>query len=236
MCDKSLTKCLLFTFNFVIWLIGLFMTAIGLWAFIKPENFMTTALRVGENAGDEYQQVATYLTIMSVFVLALGAVISIIAMFGCCGAIRESKCCLGIFFTLLLLCFLVTIVLGGFILFVAATGKSNDDTSSYIRGMFNTLVDFMWRAMSEEDREAFERANQCCDVNSNPLVNTAEKMKCAITTNLATRNCKDFLIDSVQQKFFIAGGAILGVALVELIGMIMACILFNRAGHHYSAV
>ena len=42
MCDKSLTKCLLFAFNFVIWLIGLFMTAIGLWAFIDPQNFMTT--------------------------------------------------------------------------------------------------------------------------------------------------------------------------------------------------
>jgi len=235
MCDKSLTKCLLFAFNFVIWLIGLFMTAIGLWAFIDPQNFMTTAMRLGDDAGDSFQQVTTYLTIMSVFVLALGAVISIIAMFGCCGAIRESKCCLGIFFTLLLLCFLVTIVLGGFILFVAATGKSNDDTSTYIRGMFDTIVSWMWSTMSKEDRRAFEQANQCCDVNSNALVNTLDKMECSIT-GLTTRNCKDFLIDSVQQKFFIAGGVILGVALVELIGMIMACILFNRAGYHYSAV
>ena len=54
------------------------------------------------------------------------------------------RCCLGIFFTLLLLCFLVTLVLGGFILFVAATGKSNDDTSTYIRGVSLYQYDEIW--------------------------------------------------------------------------------------------
>ena len=50
------------------------------------------------------------------------------------------------FFALLLICFLVTTVFGGFLLFVAATGKSNDDISKSIREVRPVgKLSFIWK-------------------------------------------------------------------------------------------
>ena len=52
----------------------------------------------------------------AVALLVLGGIIMVIGFFGCCGAITENQCCLGIFFVLLLLCFIATVAIGGEIL------------------------------------------------------------------------------------------------------------------------
>lgn len=234
MCNTTVTKYLLFTFNLVFALIGVFLLAIGIWAQVD-EKFVNTILEIG---GDENQQIAaqlsTYIHYMSLFVIALGGVIAIIALFGCCGAIRESRCCLGMFFTLLLICFLVTIVFGGFILFVAATGKSNDDVSKTIRQAFHEMVEVIWNAMSKEERESFEKAHHCCGVDSS-LGGMLTNYKCTVTTG-TIGNCKDNLIEEVQGKFFLCGGIIMAIALVQIIGMAMSCVLFCRFNHVYTAV
>ena len=46
---------------------------------------------------------------MSHGVIALGAAIGFVAFTGCCGAWRQSKRCLSLFFTLLMLCLLLTL-------------------------------------------------------------------------------------------------------------------------------
>jgi len=181
------------------------------------------------------QNIATYVNIMALFLMALGAVISIIAFFGCCGAIRQSRCCLGVFFGLLLLCFLVTILFGGFLLFVAATGKSGDDVSSTVREAFQEMVKIIWQAMSETGRTNFERAHSCCGIDSS-IGSLAGNIQCAITTTPTTQNCSSKLIEQVQGRFFLAGAVIMGIAVIEVVGMAMACFLFTRYRHVYTAV
>jgi len=235
MCSATVTKYLLFFFNLVFWLIGVFLIAIGVWA-QADENFVNVILQVsGESAPADVAQISVYVKYMSLFVIGLGGVITIIALFGCCGAIRESRCCLGMFFALLLICFLVTTVFGGFLLFVAATGKSNDDISKSIREAFQEVVKMMWQLMSDEDRHQFEMANKCCGIDSS-LESTIVNYKCAITTGTITENCQSKLIEKVQNRFFLSGGIIMGIAVVEIIGMAMACTLFCRYNHVYTAV
>jgi len=234
MCNTTLTKYLLFTFNLLFWLIGVFLLAIGVWA-QADENFVNVILRVSGENQEPAENIAMYVNYMSLFIIALGGVITIIALFGCCGAIRESRCCLGVFFTLLLICFLVTVVFGGFLLFVAATGKSNDDTSKAIREAFHELVKVIWNAMTEENRHEFEKANHCCGIDAS-LGSIISKTKCAVTSGLVTENCQSKLIEKVQGTFFLSGGIILGVAVIEIIGMVMTCVLFNRFTHVYTAV
>ena len=53
----------------------------------------------------------------AIALVVLGTVIMLIGFFGCCGAIRENQCCLGIFFVLLFLCFLLTVAIGGWLQF-----------------------------------------------------------------------------------------------------------------------
>jgi len=233
MCSTSVTKYLLFFFNLVFWLIGVFLIGIGVWAQVD-ESFVHVIMQVSGENEQSLGGISEYVNYMSLFVLALGGVIAIIGLFGCCGAIRESRCCLGVFFTLLLICFLVTIVFGGFLLFVAATGKSNDDASKTIREAFHQMVKILWNGMSEEDRHNFEKAHNCCGIDSS-LESTIINYKCAIT-GLTTENCQSKLIEVVQGRFFLSGGIIMGIAVVEIIGMAMACVLFSRFNHVYTAV
>lgn len=234
MCNATAAKYLVFTFNLVFWLIGLFFIGIGIWARVD-EDFLKTVLQLSGEHEEVGNTVAQYIDIMALFVIGLGAIISIIALFGCCGAIRQSRCCLGVFFVLLLLCFLVTLVFGGFLLFVAATGKSDDDVSKAIREAFQEAVKIMWQAMSEADRTNFERAHKCCGIDSS-LGSLVGNVKCAITTTPSTQNCSSKLIEEVQSRFFLSGGIIMGIAVIEVIGMSMACVLFNRYTHVYTAV
>jgi len=240
MCNTTLTKYLLFTFNLLILLFGLFLLAVGIWAHVDSENFLKTVLDASGNSGgreiqDALNELSMYINLMAWFVIGLGGIISIIALFGCCGAFRESRCCLGFFFALLLICFLATVVLGGFILFVAATGNSKDNASSTIREAFEQVVKSIWNMMSDEDRANFEKAHECCGIDSS-LNSLGHKFSCAITPSVSTQNCQSKLIEVVQNKFYITGGIILGVAVIEVIGMSMACVLFNRFAHVYTAV
>jgi len=234
MCNTTLTKYLVFAFNLVFWLIGLFLVAIGVWAKVDPE-FVTKILQISGEHGEIAGNVSQYIDFMALFIIALGAIISIIALFGCCGAIRQSRACLGVFFVLLLLCFLATVVFGGFLIFVAATGKSNDDVSTQIREAFQEMVKIIWNAMSENERKNFELAHKCCGIDSS-LQSIPGNIECAITRVPTTENCTGKLIEDVQSRFFLSGGIILGIALVEIIGMTMACVLFKRYTHVYTAV
>jgi len=221
MCNTTITKYLLFTFNLVFWLIGLFLIGVGVWAKADP-LFVERVLSIADEATDDKPVInendLVYVHYMAYFLIGLGAVINIIALFGCCGAIKESRCCLGLFFTTLLICFLVTIVFGGFLLFVAATAKSNDEPTSQIREAFLAACDMAWQVLSDGARANFEKAHECSG-NSD-----------------GANSCKAQLIDTVQDQFFICGGVIMGVALVEVIGMAMSCVLFNRFTHVYTAV
>lgn len=234
MCDTTCTKYLVFTFNLIFWLIGLFLIAIGVWAKVD-DDFLKTVMQISGEHEEVAERISIYVGYMALFVIALGAVISIIALFGCCGAIRQSRCCLGVFFVLMLLCFLVTVVFGGFILFVAATGKSDDDVSRVIRESFQEMVRIMWQAMTDEERTNFEKANQCCGIDAT-LDSIASNPKCAISLVTTTENCSSKLIEKVQDKFFLSGGIIMGIAVIEIVGMTMACILFNRYQTVYTAV
>jgi len=232
MCDTTCTKYLLFIFNLLFWLIGLALIAIGLWAKLD-QDFIAKVMDVAGDS-DLAEELSNYITIMAIFIIVLGAIIACIGFFGCCGAMRQSRCCLGIFFFLLLICFLVTIVLGGFLMFVAATANSTDDTSSTVRQWATEFGKMVWELMGDEGRASFEKANHCCGADNN-LIAIVKNYKCSITTG-TTENCMDKLIENVQNKFWISGGVILCIALIELIGMCMACVLYNRFAHVYTAV
>ncbi|XP_036845008.1 CD9 antigen isoform X3 [Oncorhynchus mykiss] len=78
-------KYLLFIFNFIFWLMGSLVLAVGLWLRFDPE---TVALLNGDGAPDTF--------FYGVYILIIaGSLVMLVGFFGCCGAIRESQCLLG---------------------------------------------------------------------------------------------------------------------------------------------
>uniref|UniRef100_A0A8C6L332 Tetraspanin 2b n=1 Tax=Nothobranchius furzeri TaxID=105023 RepID=A0A8C6L332_NOTFU len=88
-------KYLLFVFNFIFWLMGSFVLAVGLWLRFDPE---TVSLLNDNKAPDTF--------FLGVYILiGAGSLIMLVGFFGCCGAVRESQCLLGSFFACLLIIF-----------------------------------------------------------------------------------------------------------------------------------
>ncbi|CAG11808.1 unnamed protein product [Tetraodon nigroviridis] len=77
-------KYLLFVFNFIFWLSGLLVLAVGLWLRFDPG---TVELLTGDGAPETFF-VAVYI------LLGAGGLMMIVGFFGCFGAVRESQCLL----------------------------------------------------------------------------------------------------------------------------------------------
>uniref|UniRef100_H2LXW2 Tetraspanin n=1 Tax=Oryzias latipes TaxID=8090 RepID=H2LXW2_ORYLA len=99
---ETCVKYLMFAFNLVFWLAGTTVLAIGLWLRLDPQN---KVLLEEENS--------PYAFYAGVYVLiGAGALIMVVGFLGCCGAIRESPCMLGVFFFFLLILFAIEVAAG----------------------------------------------------------------------------------------------------------------------------
>ncbi|MBN3295688.1 CD9 protein, partial [Amia calva] len=97
-------KYLLFIFNFIFWLVGSLVLAIGLWLRFDPTT--TKILETDENPPSFY--IGVYILI------GAGGLMMLVGFFGCCGAVRESQCLLGSFFTCLVVIFAAEVAAGVF--------------------------------------------------------------------------------------------------------------------------
>uniref|UniRef100_A0A3P9P721 Tetraspanin n=1 Tax=Poecilia reticulata TaxID=8081 RepID=A0A3P9P721_POERE len=96
-------KYLLFAFNFIFWLSGLLVLAVGLWLRFDPN---TVKLLTGDGAPDTF--------FIVYILLGAGGLMMVVGFFGCFGAIRESQCLLSSFFACLLIIFGAEITAGVF--------------------------------------------------------------------------------------------------------------------------
>uniref|UniRef100_A0A665T4B2 Tetraspanin-2-like n=1 Tax=Echeneis naucrates TaxID=173247 RepID=A0A665T4B2_ECHNA len=97
-------KYLLFVFNFIFWLAGLLVLAVGLWLRFDPE---TVDLLMDDDAPESFF-IAVYI------LLGAGGLMMIVGFFGCFGAVRESQCLLASFFACLMIIFGAEIAAGVF--------------------------------------------------------------------------------------------------------------------------
>uniref|UniRef100_A0AAZ3SI74 Uncharacterized protein n=1 Tax=Oncorhynchus tshawytscha TaxID=74940 RepID=A0AAZ3SI74_ONCTS len=88
-------KYLLFVFNFIFWLCGSLVLAVGLWLMFDPK----TDQLLNEEGAPETFFIAVYILI------GAGGVMMLVGFFGCCGAVKESQCLLASFFACLLVIF-----------------------------------------------------------------------------------------------------------------------------------
>lgn len=83
-------KYTLFVFNFIFWLVGCLLLAVGIWALVDPGP-------VREYFGDHEWEASILIYAM----ITIGSIMTIIGFLGCCGAIRGSRCLLTMFFIML---------------------------------------------------------------------------------------------------------------------------------------
>jgi len=115
----SFLKFIVFTINFILWLLGLGVLGVSLWLLFDRwilNNHVITKSNHFYFCSDLYlqtsadQQTDYYLS--TYILLGVGALVTIMGFLGCCGAWKQSAWMLGTFFAFLLIIFFVEIGLG----------------------------------------------------------------------------------------------------------------------------
>ncbi|XP_028910298.1 CD9 antigen [Ornithorhynchus anatinus] len=213
---KGGTKCikyLLFGFNFVFWLAGITVLAIGLW--LRFDSQTKSIFEQEENHAKFYTGVY--------ILIGAGALMMLVGFLGCCGAVQESQCMLGLFFIFLLVIFALEIA-------AAIWGYSNKDkVISEIQKIYQDSYDTYKAKGSKVHREtlkAFHSALKCCGTSG--IIDQLISETCPekdVLEALTTKSCITAIEEVFNNKFHIIGAVGIGIAVVMVFGMIFSMIL-----------
>lgn len=242
MCCKGLLKTMMFLFNGIIFLAGVAILAVGIWVKVDSGSLMGILGSIeGAPAGLDQLVNVSYLLI------AVGAVLLVIGFLGCCGAVRESRCMLLTFFSIVLIIFLAEVA-GAIVLFVfkdlaeTLIGDLSDEVRKDIQENYGgkDQVTDLWDATMEQF--------QCCgfsnytDFEGATFLNTSYPSFCCNSTlhedrctlaNAMLSNvpgCFEKLVDFIEDNTVIVAGVALGIAALEIAAMVVSMILYKDIG------
>jgi len=253
---------MLIFFNIIFWLSGCAILGIGIWLTVD-----SCILYQVLDETDPVLQYAAYILI------AMGCFVFIVGFLGCCGAIKESKCMLGMYIVFLL------IIMAGELAAGILTLVYKDEV---LKTATDTLVtklqkDDIYTKEDGEDKIKFTAFGlsmsltqvelKCCGINGstdyadstfakdnapqpfpftccvmkegttleesmNPEESVADWNKCYAMDKefFHDQGCKDGLEDLFTSNALVLIGIGIGIACLELIGIIIACILMRNLG------
>ncbi|XP_029020093.1 CD9 antigen-like [Betta splendens] len=206
-------KYALFIFNFIFWLAGTGVLAVGLWLRFDSR---TSGLLDG-------QESATVFVTGVYILIAAGALMMVVGFLGCCGAIKESPCMLGLFFVFLLLIFAVEVAAGiwGF----SNKDKVVEDLTEFYKQTYTNYKDTKQEALKETLR-LIHFGLACCGPTGTVI--DAAKDTCPKQEGLAslvTTSCPAAINEMFNSRLHIIGGVGIGIGIITIFGMIFSMIL-----------
>ncbi|XP_072495495.1 CD9 antigen [Notamacropus eugenii] len=212
---KGGTKCikyLLFGFNFIFWLAGIAVLAIGLW--LRFDSQTKSIFEQEDNNSSFYTGVY--------ILIGAGALMMLVGFLGCCGAVQESQCMLGLFFAFLLVIFAIEIA-------AAIWGYSHKEEvireiKEFYRETYNKMK--TKEGPYKETLKAIHHALDCCGLTGvlDQLITDTCPNKDLIST-VTIKPCPVAIEEVFNNKFHIIGAVGIGIAVVMIFGMIFSMIL-----------
>ncbi|KAF7651744.1 hypothetical protein LDENG_00106270 [Lucifuga dentata] len=195
-------KYLLFVFNFIFWLSGLVVLAVGLWLRFDPG---TVELLTGDGAPDTFF-IAVYI------LLGAGGLMMLVGFFGCFGAVRESQCLLASFFACLLIIFGAEIAAGVFG-FINKEQIVEEVQNFYINSIADISI-----SNGTTIASMYHNVLNCCG-------GSAQNPSLCPEMDVGTKDCETAITDFFNEKLCIIGYVGIGIAGVMVIGMIFSMVL-----------
>jgi len=227
-CGMACVKYLLFIFNFIFFLSGLGLIVIGAYVKTQYGEYLTFADGTLTNA--------------AVFLIALGVIVFIIGFLGCCGAIRESYCMVTTFAVLLGIIFVLEIVAGilGFVYkgkvkekgdAAVARAVTKYDTEDGAKGFLDwtqkTLKCCGKAGAADYDARAKGIPGSCCGKANDKMCSKSEAHK---------KGCTMKFEEFVKDNLLLVGGFAIGIAFIQLLGIVFACCLMSAIKVEYTTV
>ncbi|XP_078076499.1 CD82 molecule b [Mustelus asterias] len=246
-CIKA-TKYFLFLFNLLFFILGAVILGFGLWILLDKTSFIAVV-----------QSSSSALKIGSYILLGVGSVTMLMGFLGCLGAVNEIKCLLGLYFTCLLLILVAQITAGLLIYF------QRDELKAEISDIIHQVI-INYNPLENTENsfgktwEYIQEKLDCCgwtgpsNWTENVIIrnSTGKQFPCSCLPENATVLVTGFCLGNISplltgcvsnvenwlyQNIGIIMGVCIGVAVIELLGMILSMYLCkNVEQEDYSKV
>jgi len=231
-CDSMLNK-LVAIFNFFLFLVGAILIGVGTYIHVQMSDYL--------NYFDD-----SYINASVLFII-LGAIVLILGFFGCCGACTENSCMMFTFATLLALVVIAEVgaaisvyVFRGEVDTIV-TAKMNEGLTNYEQGDKYKGVTDTWNAVQSDFK--------CCGVSNYSnwqdtkfgKEDNGVPMTCCKTASEGCGNeifapgadlskinqdgCVQLLEEFIVDKVAIIGGIGIAIAVLQIVGVLVSCML-----------
>ncbi|XP_050345195.1 CD63 antigen-like [Nymphalis io] len=232
----SCVKYLLFSFNLLFAITGLIILIVGAKSEINAHPYVSLT--------DE-----SFYTSAPVILIIVGLIVFVVAFFGCCGAVKENHCMIVTFSVFLLMIFIAELAVG-----IAGYVKHTELETSIVRTLNASIQQYSTDPDIKKNYDIIQTDMQCCGIygvsdwkaSGQPIPATC----CAgqeITNNMTVdctpdspsihkKGCLDLILNYMKELALVLGGVGLGIAFVQLLGVVFACCLARSIRSQYETV
>lgn len=232
----SCVKYLLFCFNLLFAITGLIILIVGIKAEINSSPYIDLT--------DE-----NFYTSGPIVLIIVGVIVFIVAFFGCCGAVRENHCMIVTFSVFLLIIFLAELAVG-----IAGYMKHQDLENSILAHLNGTIKEYDTNKDVAKTFDIVQTDFKCCGINgpddwkannismpatccSGQEITGGVPAPCTpLSDHFHKEGCLDKLVQYFKDTALVLGGVGIGVAIVQLLGVIFACCLARSIRSQYETV
>ncbi|KAK9304229.1 hypothetical protein QLX08_004235 [Tetragonisca angustula] len=227
-------KYLTFLFNLIFAITGIVLIAVGtviLVVYSGYNNFMDS-----------------WFFAAPVLMIVIGAIVFIVSFFGCCGAVKENHCMIITFSVLLLLIFALELGAG------IAGYMMRGEVRTMVENRLNTTMEeYSTNNDIRRSWDIMQHDLECCGMigptdwayvgfAENTVPNSCckevpEGSKCdSNSIHIHLSGCMGNLQSATEHNALILGGVGIGIAIIQLIGVIFACCLARSIRREYETV
>ncbi|XP_037953236.1 tetraspanin-18 isoform X2 [Teleopsis dalmanni] len=261
-CGTWISKYMLCLFNFIFFVLGTIMLGVGIWLCIdKASLIVLLKLVEGKHINDFTQP--QVIEQMAYVLIAIGGIMFVLSFLGYCGAIRESRCFLMTYGVLLIMLLVAEIVAGGLAAFYKETARNETKNflettiTNYYKSSDNPdAVTHMWNQMMSNfaccgvnDYRDFEKSQSWMERRGNHTIPEA----CCILKDVSNyiprdddcvtnpnennsfykNGCYDVMVDWIISHREIIIGVLAVVAIIHIIGIILALSLYKSFSKYH---
>lgn len=178
--------------------------------------------------------------------IIVGVIVFIVAFFGCCGAVRENHCMIITFSVFLLIIFSLELAAG-----IAGYVRRSEVENMLENRLNATMYDYYTKPEIQRSWDIMQHELNCCgmhgpedwkNVNHNDSLphtccpNISNDGTCTMRSEKFDKPCLNVLKDALVTYGSLIGGVGIGIALVQLIGVVFACCLARSIRKEYETV
>ncbi|XP_016086838.1 CD151 antigen, like isoform X1 [Sinocyclocheilus rhinocerous] len=237
-CGTIFLKYLLFTFNFLFWLAGGAVMAVGIWTLVEKSDYISLL-------SSKIYAVSAYILIMA------GVIVMVTGVLGCCATFKEQRRLLRVYFVLLLCIFLLEILAG--VLAYIYYQQLNEELKENLR---ETMVQKYHQPEQDHVTKAVNKLQQefkCCGSNGSfdwvesvwirsveadsrlvpdsccksPVIKLCGRRDHPSNIYKVEGGCITKLENFILNHLQIIGAVGVGIACVQIVGMFFTCCLYR---------